>query len=85
MSFLITPSLAEKIRDSVRAQPLAPGEMRRITGLGRMFLTLPDTPTGDGYTECFRVRVDGVTHVIHAGTDHGSADAGSAGFARAGG
>ena len=41
--FQITAALATRLCDEVRAQPLAPGEVRRIVGLGGHYLVREDT------------------------------------------
>lgn len=66
MSFILSAPFAERLRDAVRAQPLKPGELRRVKGLGESYLALSSTPVDEEtYAELFAVTIDGVRHTFY--------------------
>lgn len=66
MGFMISRQFAERLRDSVRENPITIGELRRIERMDDMYLALSITPVDDGcYSEFFRVSIDGVSHACY--------------------
>lgn len=59
---LLTPQLVKILKDIVRREPLADGELRRVEKMGSCFLTLGGLETAKrdaGYTALFSLRIDG--------------------------
>lgn len=65
MSFVITASFAKRLRDAARLEPLRVGEIRRVEGLGEMYLVLARTAVDDtAYVKLLSVSIDGVSHAL---------------------
>jgi len=64
---ILSSQFALRIRDSIRKQPLKEKEIRRIEGLGELYVTLPETVLDKKiYTEMYRLRIDGVPVVLYS-------------------
>lgn len=67
MSVILSSQFALRVRDSIREQPLKEKEIRRIEGLGELYVTLPETVLDKKiYTEMYRLRIDGVPIVLYS-------------------
>jgi hypothetical protein len=66
MNFLLSETVAVRLRDSIRKEPLKAGEVRQIGGMGETYFALSTTRVDPStYTEFFTFLVDGVGHTCY--------------------
>ena len=61
-----------RLLDEFTNNPLQEGEVRRVVGLGQLYVALPATvPSQEGYrfARLYSLRFDGVEHVFYARLD----------------
>lgn len=65
----ISVSHAERLRDEVRQQPLEQGEIRRIKGLGNLYMALVTTEVDSTkYKEMYSLFIDDVEYIFYGQT-----------------
>ena len=66
---VLSREMQVRIRDEVRLSPLAEGEVRRLTGLGEMYVSLKNTEveTTTTYTHLFDLAIDDIPHCFYRG------------------
>lgn len=65
LSFGVTTSLLEQLRDETRRSPLHEQEIRRIVGMGHHYLARASAcPTERGLMSLFKLVIDGVEYVV---------------------
>ncbi len=52
----------------VRQKPLGPDEVRRLEGMGEMYISLQSNTPGDSFVEMQRIKLDEVAYVLYSRT-----------------
>jgi hypothetical protein len=66
----ITASHAERIRDEMRNDPMQEGEIRRVKGLGNLFVAISSTSVeAQEYTRIYTLFIDDVEYSFYTQTN----------------
>lgn len=66
MSFMLSNTVAVRLRDLARLAPFEIGEIRRIKGMGAMYFALTVTQADPKlYTKFFCLSIDGVSYTCY--------------------
>lgn len=62
---ILTKAHINRVRKFLQEEPLQPDEIRRVEGLGELYLTFSDNPLdGDLYTELYKLNIDDVSYTF---------------------
>lgn len=63
---VFTPQMLTLIRDQIRKEPFAAGEMRRMVGLGLLYASLaPKDQIGAGHIFLYSMKIDDVLYYFY--------------------
>lgn len=55
----------EKLRDGVRSNPLDPEEVRRIVGMGAMYIAISGATVDTKYTKLYELIIDNISYSFY--------------------
>ena len=62
MTMIPTPQMQQNLKDLFAASPLQEGELRRIEGMGGLYVSLSREIKEEGYEFMYSLGIDGIVH-----------------------
>lgn len=63
---MLSNSYAKRLRDDVKSNPLEPREVRRVVGMGDLYMAFSGTTVDPEYIELYELIIDDVSYLFYS-------------------